>query len=230
MKESKVSCLVNMKYLLFFLSFLPALTNATVFNSQTDFSSTINPNDPWSYESVVIGAANNTSTVMGHGNYPSGWHNGADSPYTVVLPTLFHPGIGADTLIVFTAQTTGLHGVNLNIVDADQTVTDRDDGVVFSVWKNDNLIDTLILSDIYVPIAKSYDVNMSIGDRLNFRLNRNGAYWYDSTGHDITINDHISVPEPTTLLLMGLGLAGLRFRRRRLATCFTGLTENSESR
>ncbi len=44
-------------------------------------------------------------------------------------------------------------------------------------------------------------------------------YYWDSNAESVSvsINDSVDIPESTTLALMGLGLAGIGYRRRRLA-------------
>jgi hypothetical protein len=57
---------------------------------------------------------------------------------------------------------------------------------------------------------------VSSGDGVAYRLNTSGAFTSSSNNNvDFTLSNNASVPEPATFALIGLGLAGLTFARKR---------------
>lgn len=56
-------------------------------------------------------------------------------------------------------------------------------------------------------IVRIGSISVAAGDRINFIVDPNGGFDFDSTVLTATITS--SVPEPTSLALMGLGLCCL---------------------
>ncbi len=85
---------------------------------------------------------------------------------------------------------------------------------MFDLWVNPGL-------DLNPPDATSFgDTAMSMFDMLEIRqvfLENNEYVWFDELQLGLAFSDVISIPEPGTMCMLGLAVAGLRgyVRRRR---------------
>jgi hypothetical protein len=228
--------------LLMFLAFascgLCSSANAAVYDAVAAFSSSSNPNGPWSYGSGVTGTSFTPYTNFGTLDVAgvSGWSDtsssGAHPPYvgiatagpasalTVFVPNGvldLHPGPSIDTIVRWTAPTSGTFSVSgfFELLDTNPT------GVIGEIFKNSTPEFTTTLTGPGAqqpngPVGQAQNffgtVTLVAGDVLSFGVNNDGVYNNDSTGFDATIS---AVPEPSTWAMMILGFLGVSFAAHR---------------
>ena len=211
---------------------------ATVYDAVKDFSDTTstNVNGVWSY-GYFNGSTfvpYNVVAMVGAGGYgwtDSGWapHGvpavvGNETEGPIVYATVkqgndvlnVHPGgsltsgtggTDYDSIVRFTAPATSLYSYSGFFRVLDQAAPN---GVKVSVGG----VTTLLTGTFGSQSNFSGLVPLSIGDTFDFRVNRHGNYYYDSTGLSASIT---AVPEPATwaMMIIGFGAAGSMIRRRR---------------
>ena len=141
---------------------------------------------------------------------------------TVTIPTsllLMHPyrsagGVDFDAIVRFTAPTTAMYGVAATF----QALDSRPTSIFAEILLNGTVLASRAV-DSGAGTTWNYDsatlLSMAAGDTLDFRIGPGGPansyFFFDSTGFNATI----SVPEPSIVSLLGLGLLGLALVRRR---------------
>lgn len=141
---------------------------------------------------------------------------------TVTIPTsllLMHPyrsaaGVDFDAIVRFTAPTTAMYGVAATF----QALDSRPTSIFAEILLNGTLLASRAVDSgagttwTYGPATL---LSMAAGDTLDFRVGPGGPvdnyFFFDSTGFDATI----TVPEPSLVSLLGLGLLGVALARRR---------------
>jgi hypothetical protein len=74
------------------------------------------------------------------------------------------------------------------------------------------------MTAVSLPVTINFSRALSAGERVYFVVGANGEYSYDSIGLQLTVNDDIEsagVPEPSSVILTGLGAAAVGLLRRR---------------
>jgi hypothetical protein len=149
----------------------------------------------------VSGGTLSYATVT-HGNDVLNVHPGANS-------AAGNGGIDYDSIVRFTAPVTSTYSYSgfFRVLDWAQQ-----NGVKVSV--GDNSAPILLTGPLGNQSNFSGLVTLSAGDTFDFRVNRAGNYYYDSTGLSASIT---AVPEPGTwaMMIIGFGAAGVMVRRRR---------------
>ncbi len=215
---------------------MSGLARADVWNLQSQYSTTQNPNGQWSYgwEPAYVGSSgyqpNGGFTLYNtiYNSVPVGgvgvsWHDSANdsapqsemltSPY-VSIPAgtvVLHPGPNGEFSVVqWTAPTAGTINVTGSFGAGDSGSMSYfvlSNGTVIYKSLNDPNTETFSFSEAVT--AKS-TVDFAVG------YNTYNGYGWGTTPIDATITEVNAVPEPSILLLFGAGLAGVGVIRRKL--------------
>jgi len=206
----------------------PAFGNSVQYNAVTDFSTTSNPNGQWSY--LMNGSLFTARPCPIAAGIECWWNGGSvpDSPTisknvtnnpirengTVVLP----PGelnMDPETISVvarWTAPSEGTWFVSGYFSGIDTNEGRHPASVILdsSTTLFSTSIDRFGEKSLF-----SFAISLNPGDTVDFEVDPGNAGFFIGTGFNATIsNEPITTPEPASLSLLLLGVAGLAARRR----------------
>ncbi|MCE9558032.1 MAG: PEP-CTERM sorting domain-containing protein [Armatimonadetes bacterium] len=197
-------------------------------DAAADFSLASNPNGVWTYgwSSTLAGPltlCGTTATLgpiiqwrgdMAADGNPSLFKNTTGSTIvsgTVTLSAFqlaLHPGPNGEySILRYTAAAAGLYSVSAGFIGQDATTTDVH-VLLNGVSIYDNTVSGFGNSNAYAGTQ-----SLLAGDTVDVRVGygSNGSFFYDTTGVDFQVS---AVPEPASLLALGLGAVALLRRRR----------------
>jgi hypothetical protein len=222
------------RFYFFFLILLPifiltaTVVYAATWDVQNDFSGTSNPAGAWSYgwesapgqaftlyNAPIIGWEGSTvwhdSNITAWDNTPGVWKNIGQDPTNNVQPgeVSLHPGqpAGQYSVVRWTSPVAGTISIAGKFGAGDSGM--------MSYYIYDGTTSLLKVQNSYADAPFSFTESVSIGSTIDFLIGE--SYWYGNTPLYATISNSASVPEPSAMLLLGLGLMGLAGVRNRFS-------------
>ena len=218
--------------------------SAATWNAADDFSTTANPNGPWSYGYLTDLSDSGTFTTLPARSSGSleGWRNPdlTESGFPLVAQNtgvvnlgfsdvilapgalLLHPGrdLGPYVAIRWTAPTAGTFDIAgaFSTLDATGTAVTSTD---VSVRRNGSAESSGSLTGSSLTELASFNLSLSLaaGDLIDFAVSPGSDNFFgDSTGFEATITQDTSVgviPLPASLPLLLAGLGAIGLIRRR---------------
>jgi hypothetical protein len=201
--------------------FVAVLARAATFDAALDFSSTLNPNGPWSYGSTPTLGGAFALLAAGACGPLTGWQGGGSAtgspPFIYggvgtcgggTLTSGFldlHPGgSGAYADVRFTNSAAGVFAISGIFQGIDPSPTSTD----FHVLLNGLSIFDSAINSFHVPTAFNLSRTLIVGDKLDFVVGfgADGSFISDSTGFEATISPTApGVPEPASGVLILIG-------------------------
>lgn len=159
-----------------------------------------------------------TSCYFNTGDLPIVSYNGNPTPISYATALIapnsihMHPGDAEnlDAIIRFTAPETGIYSISGAWAREDRTPYGT--GVLAQILWGSTVLSSITVAPNSFGSSYNFDLgglSLSAGDTIDFAVNRNSSYFYDSTSLSGVVSMSAAVPEPGTWVMMLLGFFGI---------------------